>query len=274
MYRLLATDIDDTLLAPDGALPEANRGALAALHRAGVAIVFCSGRADVSIRAVAQTIIRPDDDEYLIAYNGARIVTADSRRVVVEHNVDSRAIASVMAYARDHGLYVQGYDADRFVVEHESDRTAAYARSTGMDFRVADDLVAELRSGSPKLIVIDDHDRLLSHKPALDRLGTEFGFATMFSKPTYLEIVRAGVHKGAALRELASVLGIGIEQTIAIGDSGNDVEMIRAAGLGLAVARARDDAKAAATVVLNTRAEDGALAEVVARFFPGIEARP
>jgi hydroxymethylpyrimidine pyrophosphatase-like HAD family hydrolase len=110
----------------------------------------------------------------------------------------------------------------------------------------------------------------MEHRDPLNRVGREGpdeGFLAMFSKPHYLEIVAHGVNKGDALQRLAKVIGIPIEQTLAIGDGENDVEMISAAGTGLAVANASASARQAADIVLEARAEDGAMAEVARRFF-------
>ena len=295
MYRLLATDIDDTLLGPDGSLPEVNRTVLRRLHVAGVAIVFSSGRADVSIRAVAAGIVPPDDTDYLISFNGSRVVTADTRRVIHQTVLTREMVTTIVSYARAHRLYIQAYADDEFLVEEENVHTRAYAAATGMAYRVVPDLV-EAASASPKLLILDHHEVLLPHREALSRLGagdgggiraaggaviapardgretagavsSDAGFIAMFSKPRYLEIVRMGVSKGAALTALAARLGIPMEETIALGDSTNDIEMIEAAGLGVAVANARAELKERADVVLETDAADGVMAEVERRFF-------
>ena len=268
MISLIALDIDDTLLAPDGSLPEQNRTVLGRLHRAGVAIVFSSGRADVSIRAVAAAIVEPDDRDYLISFNGARVVTADSRAVVYERLLAKQAVGRIVAWARERGLYLQAYAGDEFLVESATPATEAYARSTGMAFReVGPRGIAAV--GCPKLLLVGDHDLLERHRQALLELGdaSRPRFDAVFSKPHYLEIVRRGVDKGAALVALAARLGIPVERTMAIGDSANDAGMVRAAGVGVAVANAREELKAVADVVLDSSASDGIMAEVERRFF-------
>jgi len=270
MYRLIATDIDDTLLAPDGSLPEGNRDALAKLHEAGVTIVFCSGRADVSIQGVASRILDPEDDEYYISFNGARVVTAKSRSVVTRHYVTHASLALAVGYAREHGLHIQAYEGDEFVVERESEFVEQYAAATRTAHRLVPDLAAELPDGSPKLLINAPHEILLEHRDPLNAIGAngpDDGFVAMFSKPHYLEIVATGVNKGEALRRLAETLEIPIGQTLAIGDGENDVEMINAAGTGLAVANATASARQAADIVLDSRAEDAAMREVARRFF-------
>jgi hypothetical protein len=89
----------------------------------------------------------------------------------------------------------------------------------------------------------------------------------MFSKPRYLEVVPTGVGKGEALVELARLLGIPVSETIAIGDSLNDLSMIQMAGTGVAVANARAEVKAVAEFVTHRSASEGAVAEVCDRFF-------
>ena len=270
MYRLLVTDIDDTLLAPDGSLPPANHGALQRLHRAGIIIVFASGRSDLSIQRIAAPILEPADDEYYIAFNGARIVTADSRRIVSRRYVPVNVVSRVVSYAHDCGLHVQGYEGDEFLVEREDAYTAMYAEATRTQPRVVPDLAAALSEGSPKLLIVGEHEELVPHRDRLQALGASgetSGFMVMFSKPKYLEVVATGVDKGDALRRLAGTLGIPVRETLAVGDGDNDVAMIDAAGTGLAVASAHAAALEHADVVLESRAGDGAMEEIAKRFF-------
>ncbi|MFW5716523.1 MAG: Cof-type HAD-IIB family hydrolase [Spirochaetota bacterium] len=271
MYRLLATDIDDTLLAPDGSLPAANHDALVRLHEAGITIVFCSGRSDTSIRKVAAPILEPADDEYYIGFNGARTVTAKSRTIVSRRYLTGPSVSRVVAYARKHALHVQGYAGDAFVVEVDDEYTRKYAEATATAASIVSDLSSALAEGSPKLLIVGTHEELLAHRDALRSMSNASPrgerFSVMFSKPKYLEIVSEGVHKGDALVRLAETLGIPIEATLAVGDADNDAEMLRAAGTGVAVANAHPGAKAAADVVLEASAADGAMAVVAKRYF-------
>lgn len=271
MYRLLATDIDDTILAPDGSLPEANHQALLDLHRRGIAVVMSSGRSTASLRKVAVGIIEPADDEYLISFNGSRVTTVLSGRVLMEHLLDQSVIRDVTAYTRRHGVLVFGYTDEGFLAEltaaGHADRAASYGADTQLPFRAVDSLADELPAGSAKLLIVGPHEELLGHQAALHEISAG-RFDATFSKPVYLEVVPSGVSKGAALVHLAEYLGIPVSETVAVGDSLNDIEMIRTAGLGVAVANARQEAKEAADAVLTRTAADGAIAELAERYFP------
>lgn len=276
MYRLLATDIDDTILCADGSLPEANRAALAHLHARGIPVVFSSGRADVSTRAVAQRILTPLDGDHIIAFNGARVVRSVDGRVIREHVLSDTAVAQVDEYARKHRLVLQAYIGDAFIADRDTPESQAYSRSTAMTFRVVPSLPAAAHVGTPKLLLIGDPTDLANHRRALAQLAGELAhddtgvaFELTVSKPNYLEVLPAGVSKGSALVELCETLGIPILQTVAAGDSLNDISMLKAAGLGVAVANAREEVKAAADVVLDRTVDDGAIGELVERFFPG-----
>lgn len=266
MYKLIATDIDDTILAPDGSLPEANRLALERLHNRGVVVVFSSGRATISIRSVAARIVPPADDEYLIAYNGARVTTLQTDRVMYQRSLTPATIELVMSYTRSEGLLVQGYRGDDFLVEREDPKSVQYARETDMKCELVPDLVTALPEGSPKLLIIDDPAEITKHLTRLIELA-EGRFVAIPSKPHYIEILDPGVSKGDALMRLTEHLGIPISETIAVGDSLNDQEMLQAAGLGIAVANARDELKEIADVVLDRSAAEGALQEVEERFW-------
>lgn len=270
MYRLIATDIDDTLLAPDGSLPEANRKALERLHARGVAVVLSSGRATASIVKVAEGILPPADDEYLISFNGARVTTLLTGTVLHERKLTPEAIRTVMRYVREQNLLVLGYRDDSFVTERDDPRCHVYARNTRMNHRIVDDLEAALPEGSPKLLIMDDSSAIAGHQRNLREAALRAGvtdFTTVSSKPQYLEVVHPGVSKGDALLRLAEHLGIPVQETIAVGDSMNDREMLEAAGMGIAVANAREELKAVADFITECTAEEGALEEVERRFW-------
>jgi Cof subfamily protein (haloacid dehalogenase superfamily) len=276
MHRLFASDVDDTLLALDGSLPEATRKGLKLLHEAGVTVVLSSGRATASMMPLVRKVIEPADDEYVISFNGGRVVTALSEQVIFEQAIPVETVAAIMAYCREHGVHMQGYGADDFVVENgpwtDPASTEKYARMAALPARLVDRMEVALGSGTVKMLGIGEHEDLLVHQKALGEI-TGGSCNIMFSKPNYLEIVAAGVSKGHALTMLADRLGISLTDCVAMGDSLNDIEMIRAAGTGVAVGNARQELKDAADIVLERTCDQAAAEEMIRRCFPELAGR-
>lgn len=273
MYKLLASDIDDTLLTHEGGLPHATHAALQLLHEAGVAVVLSSGRATASMRPIAARIVEPADDEYLISFNGGRVVTALSDTVLFEHSIPSQVVEEIMKYARKESLHVQAYSHDGFLVEDNpgtsEEESRLYSEIAGLPFKRVSNLARALPDGSVKLLIIGEHEELRKHQERL-RNASAGRFSVMFSKPRYLEVVAKGVSKGHALEMLAGRLNIPLHQCIALGDSTNDIEMIQTAGLGVAVGNARQELKDIADHVLTRHASQSAILELITYAFPDI----
>ncbi len=273
MYRLFASDVDDTLLAHDGSLPEATKRGLQLMHEAGITVVLSSGRATASMKPIVHKVIEPADDEYIISFNGGRVVTALSENVIFEQAISPQIIALIMEYARRHSLHVQGYNSTGFVVENgpgtRPSVTDEYAKLASLPVDMVTRLEDALPEGSVKLLIIGDHHDLLRHRDAIEELSGG-QVSLMFSKPHYLEVVASGVSKGHALEMLAAKLQIPLSECVALGDSLNDIEMIKTAGVGAAVANARQELKMAADVVLSKTSDEAALVELIEKYFPDI----
>lgn len=268
MFKMLVTDIDYTLLDPPHPIHPESIAALHSLHARGIPVVFASGRATASTRFILRGVF-PDvaaGPRHTITYNGACIVDEHENRDVLCRPVPTEHVAELAAFARGNGLVLQGYRDGEILVEEHGDRVRGYAEVASMPVRVVPDLAAALNGGSPKLFAyatVETQDRVVAEISAL----SAGRWIITSSMPGYVEITAPGVHKGSALVELAARLGIDPAEVVAVGDNLNDVEMVQQAGMGVAVANAREELKAVADWVTTRRASDGAVAELVGRFF-------
>lgn len=265
MYSLLAADIDDTLTDHEGSIHPDTARALKDLHRRGIPVVLSSGRSTASMRQVAVSLFGEDAPRYLIAFNGAHLWDRVEDRLLHSHDLTPRAVRVIIGYAREHNLYIQGFDDKTFVVERQTDYTRMYHGIMGLPFRVVDDLVEDREEGSPKLLIFGEHEVLLKHQRELSARSK--GWRVTFSKPHLLEIVDPDVSKGAALSDLAQSIGIPLSAIVAVGDAPNDIEMVEIAGMGVAVGNAHPDLKVVADWVCTRSAGEGAVAELTKRFF-------
>jgi len=265
--KLIALDIDGTLLDESKRLPAANREALAEAARRGVRIAISSGRMTPTIDPIQDLI---GIDCIVIAYNGGKVLAsrAEGRRVIAHRPVPAAVSDELIDFARENGFLLNFYHEDRLFAEDGPTRRPfmeIYSGRTGARYEIEDDLRRFQGIGPTKMI-------LLAEPATRDRLHDELrarfegrAFITK-SDPEYLEIMAPGVDKGAALGDLARHAGLTPDEILAVGDADNDIGMLRAARVGVAVRNAKPHVQAAADAVTERTNSEGAVAEAVERF--------
>lgn len=252
-YRLIAIDLDDTLLNDNLEVTEATRDALAAAVAQGVQVTLATGRMFASAK---QTAAQVGLNVPLITYQGSLVRNLLDEAVLYERAVDPEAVRRLYEYTRERKLHLQTYIDDRLYSFDDGDRLAAYARQSNIPYIVEPTLDALPAGNHTKLIIIDEPAVLDEIAPDLHALLGRDVHITK-SKPHYLEFTHREGTKGHALRFLAAHFGYTMDQTIAIGDSWNDREMIEAAGLGVAMANAVPALREIADYVTLGNNEDG-----------------
>lgn len=259
--RLVAIDLDDTLLTDDLEIAPATRKAIARAMEEGVAVVLATGRMFPATLPIARelNITGP-----LVTYNGALIRTAGGE--TWWHRPVPRELAlEVLDYAEADGWAVQGYYEDQLYVPRIDYGVREYTGIANVVPQVCEDMRAFFSEReSTKLLGIGEPDDIARRAK---ELAEKFAgrLTITISKPQYVEMLHAGVSKATALAEVARRLGVAREQVLAIGDSFNDLDMIRWAGIGVAMGNAAPEVQAQADHVVGTNEEDG-VAEAFERF--------
>lgn len=254
-YRLMAMDLDDTLLTDELTVSEATKEAMKQAIARGMHLTIATGRMFASAQQVAKQV---GLNVPIITYQGSLVRNLLDEQVLYERTVPVAAAAGLYAYCREHGLHLQTYIDDRLYSAEDNDKLKAYAAQSKIPYIVTEsfETLVATSPGQTKLVVIDEPARLDAMKPELERvLGPDVHLTK--SKDHYLELLHREGTKGHALRFLAEYYGIPMEETIAIGDAWNDREMIEAAGLGVAMANAVSGLKELADYVTFSNNEDG-----------------
>ncbi len=253
MIRLVAIDLDNTLLGSDLSISAANRNALERARDAGVVVAIATGRMfQTALRIVSD--LGPDMP--IAAYNGALIRTRDSGETLCSTPIDPEEGGRVVRFLWDFGVAFQAYFDDELYVPRLTPASAYYSSKYGAAVHVLGDIDEFARRASLKYLIIEDPARVDSVRRALEAfIGP--GLRIMRSQPELLEIVDSRVSKGRALRHLAHRFRIDIAHTMAIGDSENDIDMLREAAVGVAVSGAGRDVQAAADYVVASNDDDG-----------------
>lgn len=261
--RLLALDLDGTTLRSDGSLSEKTREALLDAAAEGVHIVVASGRAFASL---PEEVMSLPCVEYAITSNGAAVYEVTSEKRIQAHYLKRAAVEKLLAIAAEHRLMVEGFVdgvpySQRDYVEDPmrfgaSAWSANYVRRTR---HPVENIYAFLREHGEELDSLDLITGDMELKAKLrDQIKAEVEDIYMTaSVPTLLEISDAHAGKASGLCFLAEYLGVDRQETAAFGNAENDVDMMQWAGIGVAVANAPEDVRAAADEVVPSNDEDG-----------------
>ncbi len=245
-------------------IPPANIAALRAARARGATVVLASGRMTACIDPFFDVL---GIDGPVMAYNGAllRAERQAARTVLFHRPLRAAVVTRLIDFTLRRGLHLNVY-IDDVLYGHDDPALAPfraiYSGRTGAVYELTDLRRLRGRDASKAIIVVDpaERERLHAHwTPLVD------GEASVIrTDPEYLEFTGPGVNKGSGLPALAAYLGIGMDGIAAMGDGDNDVQMVCGAGVGIAVANAKDCVKRAARLVTRATAAEGAVAEALA----------
>lgn len=268
--RMLFLDLDGTLLDDHKQITPGNRTALEGALSRGHGVIITTGRPLTSAVEQARKLGLDKPGCYLIAYNGTVIYDWQSRQELFRKDLELETVWRVFDQARLWDLHIQAYDSQWVLVEKRCDdeNVRRYCGLTNSGFRVLDDIRTGLTERPGKLLLSDYQDNTeLRKMESWLRENMADQVDCFFSCPEYLEVVPKGMNKGEAVKMLCGILGIPIENAVAVGDAANDLSMIVAAGIGVAMANGTEDVKTVANYVTTCDNNHDGIAEVVERFF-------
>lgn len=266
--KALFLDLDGTLLNDQKEITPGNRSAIEKALAAGHRVVITTGRPLVSAIEQARRLDLTGPGCYLIAFNGGIIYDLGAKKVIFEKNVPLELVQAVFEEANRRGLHIQTYDERQVLVEPRCDDEAVrrYCSIILMTYSVVPSVAALTREPA-KLLLIDFQNKApLEDFQAwvLERYGDKLD--SFFSCEQYLEVIPRGMSKGNALLQLAGLLGIPQKNTVAAGDAANDLSMIEAAGVGVAMYNGTEEVKAAADTITTRDNNHDGIAEVIEKY--------
>lgn len=257
--NLIALDLDGTLLAPDESISPRNRKAIAAVLAAGTRVVLVTGRGvDTPIRVSKELGLNLP----VICCHGALTKDFGANKILEHVPVPLQYAKPMIAFAEAHGLALAVYHDESF---HRLAGSEIYMEDMrGPGWREAPSLSEILRDGAPTFI------RFLGPE-SVARMQREFGDLPLaFRHETWHDFVECAVlnraaSKKNALAQLCADFGISAERVLAIGDSRNDVPMLRWAGIGVAMGNALPEVRESVRYVTAPNDRDG-VAQAIERF--------
>lgn len=252
-YRLIAMDLDGTLLDQRSRVTPRTRAALERAHAAGVAVAVATGRSYALLRYFTDGLPLTGPQ---ITFNGAIVVDPVSGHPMFLQAVPEVWITPVLAFLREHDIYSCYYTESEIYVRGRSPLERALVPPNFPQPITTDDLEGLLHLPCIKLVAVAEPARIGALRPEAERAFGQHLYITQTSS-VLLEFLHPAVSKGAALARAMADLGVDPAQVIAFGDSHNDIGMLQVAGLGVAMANASPEVRAIAGAIAPSNTEDG-----------------
>lgn len=265
MYRLIAMDIDGTLLNDAKEITPKTKDWIRMAQHQGAIIALVSGRPLPGLYREAEILGLESENSLLIAYNGAVVADTKSHEILYERKIELTVARRILKHLQHFPVTVMVTLGDTLLSNDPFGyHVQSEAKANHMVVERYPDL--SLLHFEPNKILISAEPRLLAAiRDAIEkpfRQDVDF----VISAPFYLEVIVKDVHKGATLAKVCELKGIKAEDVIAFGDNHNDLTMIEYAGLGVAMGNAVPELKSKANTVTLTNNDDG-IAYVLKEYF-------
>lgn len=265
MYKIIALDMDGTLLNSEKKVTPKVKEALNKAREKGVKVVLATGRPIDGVRRYLEELDLYKDGEYVLSYNGSLVQEINTGKIICEMGLKGKDLKYFYELSRKLDVNIHAFSPKRGLVTPKiSKYTEVEADINDISINICDfneilddeDIVKIMFIDEPEIL-----DKAIKGIPkeAFDKYGL------VKSTPYFLEIINKDSNKGVGLSLLAEEIGATKEEVIAVGDAGNDLAMIEYAGLGVAMENAQDEVKAIANYITASNNEDG-VAKVVEEF--------
>ena len=266
MYRLLALDLDGTLLRHDQRVDERDVAAIAELQRAGVTVTIVTGRMHAGSLGAARACAI---EGAIACVEGSHLVDVGSNETLYHHPIEAEVAALLRTTLAAHGLSSFVFDAHGIHHDHAGAPFAKYVSTWSPDLRVVEEAAA-WDTAPLAAVAIGDAEAVTAAAAVLrahaDRLFS-VNFAVSMVPGKHAILARAaGPTKGTALRELCARIGCTTADAVAIGDWVNDVPMFEVAGRSFVMGAAPEHvASKASDRLVAVAGEGGGIAEAIRR---------
>lgn len=261
---MLFTDLDGTLLTDDKIVSDKNRAAIIEMLEHGHRFVMATGKPLAGAIHVAEQFGLDLPSCYIMACHGGTLYDCLTKQVIFQQDIAAEDVDYLLAEAEEYGLYAHIYWDGMILTKRACEELFFVMVQSGVPYQLSE-TIAHMPSSAVVLVNMDGSDKLQKFQ-ADHAQWAQSRCDSFFSRDEFLEYIPKGVNKGSGLCELVNHLKLGKTTTIAVGDERNDLEILEAADIGVAVANGVAQAKAAADYITENDNNHDAIAEVIAKF--------
>ena len=261
-YKLVAIDMDGTLLNSDNEISTRNIDILQKAIKKGIYIVLSTGRILGSALYYANSI---NIKNPIVACNGAIVSWGKGKSILYEKAIKIQTSKEVIELAEKSGIYYHFYDRDTFYTKKVDDENLEFYESKKnnlkkqqVKLKVLENPIELLDTDKPNIykfvFVEDDRDKLIDFRQKLKTIEEINICSSWFNN---IEVMNDGVSKGSGLKYLINKLNIDKSEVVAIGDNENDISMFEMAGLAVAMGNGDEIIRKHSHVITDTNDENG-----------------
>lgn len=257
MIKIVTIDLDGTLFDPAKNISEENKIAIAKCKELGVKIVLATGRPISGVKPTLDLLNLNTKDDYVILYNGAKVINCGSGECIYSSNIKGKDVKELYNESKRlnvnfHAFRINGelitpkhnpYTDVEATINHVKDNIHDIVSLNDDDLFLKAMMVGEF----------EDVTRIMSEVNPIYKER----YSMLRSSRIFLEFLEKNTSKGNALISLAKYLSIDIKDTMAIGDAGNDIPMIKEAGIGVAMKNAFKEVLEVADYITDSNTESG-----------------
>lgn len=264
MYKLIAVDMDGTLLKEDKSVSEATKRAIERAKKKGVKVVITSGRPIAGLTRYLKELNLAGDDDYVISFNGCLIQKAKTREILYKSILKGSDLSYLYKISKQLQVNIHAFSKLQCITPKNSKYTEVEVGINDIPINIVDFSTIKPDEDIEKVMMVDGPEIL---DEAIKKLPKEVydRYTVVKSAPYFLEFLNKNSNKGEGVKALAKYLGIDQREVICIGDEENDLHMIKFAGLGVAMGNAIEEVKRAADYITSTNEENG-VAEIIEKF--------
>lgn len=264
MYKLIAVDMDGTLLNEKKEISNRCQKAISKLKEEGKKVVLATGRPLNGVMRYLEKLNLFDENDYVVAFNGALVQSTKTKEIIFDKPLSLEAYKELFEVSKQLEVNIHALTDSSVLTPKNNPFTEI--ESSINQIPIIEGAVEDIKASTiiVKVMFIDEPDKLDEIIPQIPKQICE-KYTILRSTPYFLEFLDKSVDKGAGVSAIAKQIGIQPEEVICVGDAGNDLAMIRYAGLGVAMGNATQEIKSEADYITYTNEEDG-VAHVIEKF--------
>lgn len=263
-YKLIAFDVDDTLLTTEKVISPKTKQALLNAQKNGIKLCVASGRLPYGVKPYAEELDVLNNGGYYLGFNGGAVLNSGNELIGTTY-LDSKYIEPVYEVLRPTNVTTMVHKGDIIYADRKvNDYTHIEPDVIGLPLNLVDDIAEFVDWKLHKILLCGEPGEL---KEVESKLKAKFAddVDIYLSAPWFLEVMPNGVNKGLGVEKVCADMGISMDEVMAFGDNYNDIPMLEMAGLGIAMGNADGEVKNSADYVTDTCDLDG-IAKALGKF--------